>query len=147
MDKGQTDSQLNVSHDCFTLIEPRFRDFDLQGILNSAVYLELVGEARAEQMARNFQLPVEKYTRLNQSWILSHFSIEYKQPIKYGSKFFIETKVESIDGPKARVQFAFHNTSKSKTHAQGIIDYHLYDLATRKTISIDEDEKTLYLSK
>ena len=86
-----------ASHGLFTLVKPRFSDFDLQGVLNSRQYLDLVGEARIEQMERYYKLPIEMYTKRKQSWVLSQLNIEYLKPIYFPTSFFISTKIESID--------------------------------------------------
>jgi thioesterase III len=138
-------SGLTTSHDLFTLMKPRFSDFDLQGVLNSRQYLDLVGEARIEQMERHYKLPIEMYTKRKQSWILSQFSIEYLKPIYYPTSFFISTKIETIDRARALVTFSFCSLDKSREYAKGMVVYHLFDMETRKPTSIPDAEKDIYL--
>lgn len=133
------------SHGRFTLVRPRVTDFDIQGILNSKQYLDLVTEARIEQMARYYKLPMEIYVQRNQSWVISRFVIEYKKPIPFLVSFFIHTKVKSVEGPKAVVEFTFLSLDKGKTFAEGEVHYHLLDLSTRKSVPIPEHEREVYL--
>jgi thioesterase III len=142
------DSQKGIvaSHGLFTLIKARFSDFDLQGVLNSRQYLDLVAEARLEQMERYYKLPIELYTQRKQSWMLSQFAIDYLKPIYYPTAFFVSTKIESIDRSKAHVSFSFCSQDKTREFAKGQVVYHLLDMETRKPTSIPENEKEVYLN-
>jgi len=40
---------------------PRFSDFDMQGIMSSRSYLDFLVEARIDQMARCYEIPLERY--------------------------------------------------------------------------------------
>ena len=140
------DQAMIESHDRYTLVYPRFSDFDLQGILNSRQYIDLVSEARIEQMRRHYQLPMEEYAHRSQSWVLSHFSIDFIKPIVFGVNFFVQTTVKSVEDDCAVVAFVFVDITKSKLFSQGEVHYHLIDLKTRKPVSIPEEEKNRYLS-
>lgn len=128
-----------------TRIKPRFTDFDVQGILNSAKYLELVGEARMEQMETGYKKPIAEYTALGQSFVISEFNIRYLRPIAFGKDFDIETQVLEIDGAKAVIGFSFKNIDSQKEYASGQMIYHLFDLAARRPVPISEADQQVFL--
>ncbi|MBI4404511.1 MAG: thioesterase family protein [Deltaproteobacteria bacterium] len=140
-------AEIRESHGRFTFVKPRMTDYDLQGILNSKQYLDLVTEARIEQMTRYYKFPMEVYIEKKQSWILSRFAIEYRKPIPFPSQFFVHTKVKTIEGPKANVEFSFVSLDKSKTYASGEVDYYLFDMTSRKPVVVPENERKVFLEE
>ena len=97
-------------------------------------------------MHRHYGISLDVYTKRNQSWLLAKAEIEYLKPIRFGQQFFIETKVISSEGSKAIAEFKFHSLDKKIIHAAGTMTCHLFDLATRKLVPIDESERTVFLS-
>ncbi|MBI4404175.1 MAG: thioesterase family protein [Deltaproteobacteria bacterium] len=128
-------------------MRPRINDFDLQGVLNSKQYMDLVAEARIEQMQRYYKVPIETYFKRNQTWILSRFLIHFARPIRFYSSFFIHTQVARIEGPKSVVKFDFVSLDKKTTHASGEVDYYLLDLSTWKPVSMPENERLVFLEE
>ncbi len=128
-----------------TEVDPRFSDFDLQGILNSRQYLDLIGEARVDQMRRCYHTPMEDYTARGQTFVLRSLAIEYEKPIYYGSKFSIETWIEEIKGPMAKVCFRFISPTDEVLYASGSGIYFLVDLNTKKPARFPENAVKAYL--
>ncbi len=130
-----------------TVVEPRFSDFDLQGILNSRQYLDLVGEARVDQMKRCYGTPMEDYVAKGQTFVVQSFQIDYDRPIHYGTRFNIETWVEEMKGPMALVCFKFINTEGTVTYAHGSGKYFLIDLRSKKPVEFSEGLRKIYLGE
>lgn len=131
-----------------TIFLPRFTDFDLQGILNSARYVELLAEARFEQMNRCYNYPIENYLKKNQHWVVANININYISAISPGRAIEISTEVTEIVGPKAHVAFGFETRNSSgqvKSHALGTAEYVLIDLKTKAPIDISEEERNVFL--
>jgi YbgC/YbaW family acyl-CoA thioester hydrolase len=128
-----------------TLVKPRLSDFDFQGILNSQQYMNILGEARIEQMETFYGKPIEKYAALGQSFVLTNFEIQYMRPIYLGSKFLVETQVVKIDGPKSFVEYAFLSADAKKTHAKGTVAYVLIDLKTKQPLPHSEEDISIFL--
>ena len=128
-----------------TSIVPRFSDFDLQGILNSRQYLDLVGEARTDQMKRCYKVPLETFTNRGQTFVLRTFEIAYEKPIYYGTAFDIETWVDDVRGPMAEILFRFVSPGDDVIYANGSARYFLVDCESRKPVEFSEEIRRVYL--
>ncbi|PIT99402.1 MAG: hypothetical protein COT74_10385 [Bdellovibrionales bacterium CG10_big_fil_rev_8_21_14_0_10_45_34] len=126
---------------------PRFSDFDMQGILNSRIYLDLLAEARLDQMVRCYGRPLDYYAKKNASWVLSSLTIDFRRPVYYGNKIRVETEVVAMEGAVATVDFAIGNDNISDRYASGKANYHLVDLATKRPITIGNEDIEIFLSK
>jgi acyl-CoA thioesterase FadM len=127
---------------------PRFSDFDLQGILNSRQYIDLLAEARFDQMLRCYKYPIDSYVKRNQHWVVSNLCLDFVSPIYPGKAVNVSTSVYQIEGPKAYVAFTFETLSSTnalKTHAFGKAEYVLIDLNTKQPVEISKEEKDIYL--
>jgi acyl-CoA thioester hydrolase/thioesterase-3 len=124
---------------------PRFSDFDMQGILSSRCYLDFLAEARIDQMARCYKLPLDHYARQNQSWVFSAFSIAFINPVLFGVKLLVDTEVTSIVRAAASVDFAFRHATKDKIFARGAATYHLIDLGTKRPIDVPARDVEVFL--
>lgn len=127
-----------------TEFHPRFSDFDLQGILSSRQYVELVGEARVQQLRDNYHYPIEKFIEKRQSFVLSDFTIKFISPIHYPESFFIETAVAEMEGPRSKVEFSFIGKDKS-VRAKGTVTYFLFDMKGRRPVDFTPEEKAIFL--
>lgn len=126
---------------------PRFSDFDLQGIMNSKAYIDLLAEARFDQMQRCYKYPIENYLKKNQHWVTAKLEFNFESPIFPGRELFVTTSVTSIEGPVAKVTFSFESKSAKgeKIHCWGNANYVLIDLATKTPINISDSDKEIYL--
>jgi acyl-CoA thioester hydrolase/thioesterase-3 len=125
---------------------PRFSDFDMQGIMNSRCYLDFLVEARIDQMARCYQVPLDHYEKQNQSWVFSAFTIAFINPVFFGAKILVETEVMRIVGSAATVDFAFRHATKEKIFARGCATYHLIDLGTKRPVDVPLRDVEVFLS-
>ena len=130
-----------------SIVKPRFRDFDVQGILNSSVYLEIVSEVRLEQMENYYKLPMAEYLRQGQTWVISNYEITFKRPIKYPSIFHVNTKVEEIIGSAAKITFKFLSDKSDEEYAFGSVVYNLFDLVNKKTTQILKAHADIFISE
>jgi acyl-CoA thioesterase FadM len=130
-----------------TAFTPRFSDFDLQGIMSSRCYLDLLVEARIDQMVRCYEIPLDRYTEKNQTWVFSAVTLTFLSPVFYGTKLLVETEVTNIEGAAATVDFAFRHATKDKVFATGTATYHLIDLATRRPIPVPKEDVEVFLSR
>jgi acyl-CoA thioesterase FadM len=126
---------------------PRFSDFDMQGIMSSRCYLDLLVEARLDQMVRCYEIPLERYAERNQTWVFSAVTLTFVSPVLYGTKILVETEVTNIEGAAATVDFAFRHASKDKVFAKGTATYHLIDLATKRPVAVPREDADVFLSR
>lgn len=126
---------------------PRFSDFDLQGIVNSARYLDFLSEARIDQMVRCYRMPMDHYMKKNQTWVFSSVNLNYLKPIFFGKQIRVETEVIAIEGAMATVDFSFHDAESGKVHANGKATYHLIDLASKKPVPVPAEDVEVFLSR
>jgi acyl-CoA thioester hydrolase/thioesterase-3 len=126
---------------------PRFSDFDMQGIMSSRCYLDFLVEARIDQMARCYELPLGHYAAKNQSWVFSAVSMSFVSPVHFGTKILVETEVTRIDGAAAIVDFAFRHPAKDKVFALGCATYHLIDLATKRPVDVPARDAEVFVSR
>ncbi len=123
----------------------RFSDFDLQGVLNSRQYVDLVAEARIEQMRDCYQYPMDLFIQRGHTFVLSQFQIEFIRPIPFGLNVEVETTVSSVDGPIANIDFSFLSSNGAKIHAKGSVKYALFDIKNLKTVSFTPEDKAAFL--
>ena len=137
----------NTKKRYFSEIQPRFSDFDLQGILNSMHYVNLLNEARFEQMGRCYNHPIENYVKRGQHWVASHLSFNFLSPIYPGRKVLVFTEVCKIEGAAAFVDFSFETEVNGgfKVHTTGKAEYVLVDLKTKVPVKISDDEHAIFL--
>ena len=128
-------------------LTPRFSDFDMQGIMSSRSYLDFLTEARIDQMGRCYELPIDTYTKRNQSWVFSAVSLSFISPVVFGMKVLVDTEVVAMEGATATVDFAFRHSTKDKIFAKGRATYHLIDLATKRPVDILEEDIEAFLSR
>ena len=127
-------------------VKPRFRDFDIQGILNSSAFLEIISEVRLEQMETYYKLPMSEYLSQGQTWIISHYEITFKRPIKYPLSFRVQTQVEEIIDATAKVRFRFLAEKSNDEYTVGSLIYNLFDMNNKKTISISQKHADIFLN-
>ncbi len=123
----------------------RFSDFDLQGVLNSRQYIDLVAEARIDQMRDCYKFPMDEFTNRGQTFILSQFTIEYVKPVVFGTAVEVETQITSIEGPIANIAFSFLSKNGEKLHAKGSVKYVLFDMKNQKTVAFTEEDKAAFI--
>ncbi len=134
-----------------TTFRPRFSDFDLQGVMHQRQYLDLLAEARIDQMEKNYKIPLETYVKKNQHWVAARVDISFLNSIVIGKKVIVATSVFKIEGSKAFVSFRFFPHSENedgsyeKIYAEGIAEYVLINLKTKTPIAISEEDKAVYL--
>ena len=130
-----------------TEFSPRFSDFDLQGILNSRQYVDILNEARFDQMKRCYNYPIEEYVKKGQHWVVSGLSFTFISPIYPGRPVLVHTQVVKIEGPKAYVEFSFETETKVgfKVHASGSAEYVLIDIKSKSPVDISAEEKAIFL--
>ncbi|HXU03963.1 MAG TPA: acyl-CoA thioesterase [Polyangia bacterium] len=126
---------------------PRFSDFDMQGIMSSRCYLDYLVEARIDQMARCYELPLAHYAERNQTWVFSAVALDFLSPVLFGAKIVVETEVTKIEGAAATVDFAFRHPTKDRVFARGCATYHLIDLATKRPIDVPAKDVEVFLSR
>ncbi len=119
----------------------------MQGILNSSKYIDILVEARLEQMTSCYKVPMEYYMKKSQTWVFSSVSLTFLKPILFGQKFRVETEVTKVDGSMALVDFAFVDGDGKREHAKGSATYHLVDLSTKRPIDVPAEDIAIFLSQ
>ena len=107
--------------------------------------MDLLAEARFDQMNRCYKTPVEEFTRKGQSFVVKSFHIDYSRPIFYGTRFNIETWVEEMKGPIAEIKFRFLKLEDDSCYASGSVKYVFIDLASKRLVDFSEELRKIYL--
>lgn len=115
--------------------------------MNSRCYIDLLAEARIDQMTRCYKMPMDFYAKKNQSWVFSSVTLNFLSPVFFGMNVAVETEVTKMEGPVATVDFAFKNPVKERLFASGIATYHLIDLNTKRPLEIPEEDRQIFLSQ
>jgi acyl-CoA thioester hydrolase/thioesterase-3 len=126
---------------------PRFSDFDMQGIMSSRSYLDFLVEARIDQMSRCYEVPIDSYTKKNQTWVFSAITLSFISPVVFGTKLLVDTEVVAMEGASATVDVSFRHATKDKIFATGRATYHLVDLGTKRPVEIPKEDVDVFLSR
>jgi len=91
--QGEVTSMKGFRH--VTPIAVRFRDIDAMGHVNNAVFFTYLESARVEYM-RNVVFGTTSHNLSETGLILARISCDFRQPIFYGQKVEVGTKVAEI---------------------------------------------------
>lgn len=127
--------------------KPRYSDFDVQGILNSKNYIDLLAEARVDQMTRCYGVSMNYYQELGLTWVLSKIALEFQKPLFVGDSLVIQTEVTAIITSYAEVAFEAIRKSDKKLCAIGKAVYCLVELKTKKPVNISSQDSDIFLSR
>jgi len=121
------------------LVDIRFADLDFYGHVNSKHYLDLVATARLNFLAREMKMPMHEVAQKGIGFFLVKSTINYKRPINGLQRVLSSSRVVEIrDGKVLVIPFTIESEDRSRVFSDGILEYALIDMNTKKmTISPD----------
>lgn len=105
--------------------------------VNNATYLQLLEEARWEIIANN-GYGIEEIKRKGIGPVVLEIHIKYKKELKLREKIVIETKCVGVEGKVTSLQQEIKN-QEGKVCATALVTVAVFDINTRKIISLPED--------
>ncbi|PWT90498.1 MAG: acyl-CoA thioesterase [Acidobacteria bacterium] len=123
-------------------IPVRFRDVDVLGHVNNAVYFTYMETARTEYWMKLFDLQ-----RLDQlSFIVAHAECDFKIAAKFGDELEISIRTTEIRNTSFVWQYEMRNVKTSEVVAMGKTVQVYYDYATMKGLPVPEDVRKKLVS-
>lgn len=127
----------------FTIRFPvRFRDVDVLGHVNNAVYFTYMESARTEYWLRLFGLKSLQEIR----FIVAHAECDFKVAAKYGDEIQVSIWTSSIRNSSFVWDYEMINANTSELIATGKTIQVYYNYATRESMSIPDEIRTKLLS-
>jgi len=112
-----------------TSIQMRFNDFDVLGHLNNATYSTYIELARMHFFQDVLGMDLTQITG-----VVSNFNIDYKRPVKFGTRVALLTRAETDCGRIVNMTFLFANADDiGKVYAQ----------ATQRMVAVDPQTSQL----
>lgn len=124
-----------------TPIQLRFKDADIMGHVNNANHLTYIELARIKYF--------EEVVGYDSNWsqqqgiILTHISIDYKNPLFLRDKVFVYTRCSKIGRKSIELSWVIvrEKSPEEEIIAQGMAVLVCYDYATNMSIEVPEGQK------
>ena len=132
MEKNQYsifESELNVRPD----------DIDMFNHVHNSKYLDYVLAARYEQMDKYYNMSWEKFAEQGFGWVVAKVLINFKRPLKMGDKMIVRTGILEMNEKGSNVQFEIINQTTGKVSSDGIFEYVMIDLKTKRSCKVSEE--------
>lgn len=123
------ESELNVRPD----------DIDMFNHVHNSKYLDYVLAARYEQMDKHYGMSWDYFTKLGFGWVVTKVTIQFKRPLVLGDVMLIRTGILTMAEKGCTVQFEINNKASGKTCADGVFEYAMIDLHTKKSCKVSEE--------
>jgi acyl-CoA thioesterase FadM len=125
----------------FIVVQPRFADFNLQGILRAALYLDFVCECQLHQFEHRFGIKQETYTARGERWHITEYFIRVKKPVRAIEQFIVEADIIGVLESRLRVRFRFLSHNRRTIIADGYICFDVVDDKTNAPRPIPQNER------
>jgi acyl-CoA thioester hydrolase len=120
----------------------RFRDVDVIGHVNNAVYFTYMEQARTEYWMQLFHL-----SDLNQiSFIVAHAECDFKIPARFGDELEVSIRTTSVRNTSFVWEYEIRNVANSELMAAGKTIQVYYNYAQRKSVPVPADIREKLLS-
>jgi acyl-CoA thioester hydrolase len=137
---------------CPVLLRTRFEtellvrpdDIDMNQHVHASKYFDYVLAARFDQMARNYKMAMEEFTKLGLGWFVRVAHIEYKRPLLMGESLVVRTWVDDLTRDSVKVQFEIIKSANKKLSAEGHCVYTMVKVSTGRAEPIPEWIKEKY---
>lgn len=103
------------------LLDIRFRDCDLLGHVNNAVYLTYLEEARA----RYWRTVVEATTHF--PFILAEVTCSYRSPAHYGERLRVTVRVSDLGNKSFKMAYRLEESASGRLVAEAVTIQVMYD--------------------
>lgn len=118
-------------------------DIDLYCHVHSSRYLDYVLAARFDQMARCYKMSMQDFAARGIGWFQRALTINYKRPLEMAETFKVETGIEEFLKDGVIVSFKIFKEN-GKISADGVCNYALIDMKTRRAAPIPQDIREKY---
>lgn len=118
-------------------LEVRFRDCDLLGHVNNAVYLTYLEEARA----RYWQQVVEPATQF--PFILAEVTVSYRSPALYGERMRIQARVSQLGNKSFKMNYRMEDSASGRLIAEAISVQVMFDYQKQVSVPIPDELRSV----
>ena len=132
MEKNQYsifETELNVRPD----------DIDMFNHVHNSKYLDYVLAARYEQMDKHYGMSWEKFSEMGYGWVVTKVGINFKRPLFMGDMMLIRTGILEMSEKGCTVQFEISNKKTGKIASDGVFEYVMIDLQTKRACKVTEE--------
>lgn len=116
----------------------RFRDVDMMGHVNNAVYFTYMESARADYWRHVFGT-----SELN--FIVAHAECDFKVPARYGDEIEVSIRTTSIRNTSFVWDYEMRNAATREVYALGKTIQVYFDYRTNKSLPVPEDVRAKLL--
>lgn len=119
----------------------RFRDIDVLGHVNNAVYFTYMEQARTEYWMKVFE--VEDLNGI--SFIVAHAECDFKKSARMGDEIQVTIKTSSIGKSSFVWDYEILNAANSELFARGKTIQVYFDYTTQKSVPVPSDVRSKLL--
>lgn len=119
----------------------RFRDVDVLGHVNNAVYFTYMESARTEFWLQTF----EKSSLQELSFIVAHAECDFKVPAHFGDEIEVSIRTTSIRNSSFVWEYEIRNARTSELFAAGKTIQVYYDYLNKKSMPVPPDVRSKLL--
>lgn len=119
----------------------RFRDIDVLGHVNNAVYFTYMEQARAEYWVHLFG--IENLRELG--FIVAHAECDFKVAARYGDEIEVSIRTSSVRNSSFVWEYAIRNPKTAVVFALGKTVQVYYDYKQEKSLPVPDDVRSKLL--
>ncbi len=119
-------------------------DIDMFNHVHNSKYLDYVLAARYEQMDKFYGMGWDSFAAQGFGWVVTHVSIAFKRALLMGDLMLIKTGILEINDKGCTVQFEIINKKTNKIASNGIFEYAMIDLNTKRACKINSEMVAAY---
>jgi thioesterase-3 len=123
------ESELNVRPD----------DIDMFNHVHNSKYLDYVLAARYEQMDKFYGMSWENFAEQGYGWVVTKVTISFKRALLMGDTMLIRTGIVEMNEKGCIVQFEIINKKTGKVASDGLFDYAMIDLKTKRSCKVTDE--------
>jgi acyl-CoA thioester hydrolase len=120
----------------------RFRDVDVLGHVNNAVYFTYMESARTEYWLRTFG----KTSLEDLSFIVAHAECDFRIPAHFGDEIEVTIKTTSVRNSSFTWDYQIRNAKTSEMFATGKTIQVFYDYKNEKSMPVPDEIRIKLLS-
>jgi thioesterase-3 len=123
----------------------RFQHCDPYGHLNNSAYLDYFLNAREDQVAEHYQLPIyQRAHQTGQAWVVAHHQIAYLKPVFLMEKVLIRSRLFAYTDTNLRVEMQMLDEAGKHLKALLWTSYVHVDIKTGKRHIHPEELMSLF---
>src|SRR5690606_32684324 len=111
-------------------------DIDMFNHVHNSKYLDYVLAARYEQMDKFYGMSWESFAEQGYGWVVTKVTIRFKRALLMGDSMLIRTGIVEMSEKGCVVQFEIINKKTGKVASDGLFDYAMIDLSTKRSCKV-----------